>query len=592
MIRERRTKLSTKISALTVVSSVCAILLLGISFICMFALLFLQKTEEDMRYFLSSTGQRFESVIQFVQDGAVSIRHNQLLDTFFQHNHYDKAGAEGQLVYCMDLFSARNSTPKGAPLAISVYLFNNKDDFIRTNYYPMTLSGAQQQDQAYQERQRSFKESEFPYQSYVDGEKISLCFRIYDERMKQMGVCIVALQAQSIYDLFADGKKYRDFAWMVETTDGQCLVRDGDITASKLSPFPTDGYYKNRHSLYHVLANGFGLRTTISIARNNIYLLLKPTLFVFVIALVAVLSFVCAAIFGISYRFTRPFEKMTAEISAFGQDDLSVRMQDFPVDEFHQISVAFNKMAERIDYLITQVYEKQFLATQSQVKFLQAQINPHFQYNILAMLSLNAKKAGNEELYTYLRAFSKLIQGKIFRDKEIKIPLSSEMELVNFYLLLQKGRFQEKLAYTISYGDDALHDCLIPKLLIEPLVENAVSHGLEPKSGPGRIDIRIFEEAGGLHIVVEDDGVGFDQADFVRTQDSQAAHTRTGLANARRLLNILYRQSFSMTVAGEKDKGTRVEIVLPLERASVTDPSSAEECGKTRGSVYNEIEPS
>ena len=112
-------------------------------------------------------------------------------------------------------------------------------------------------------------------------------------------------------------------------------------------------------------------------------------------------------------------------------------MEDYPIQEFHDMSVVFNEMADRIEYLITQVYEKQLLVTQAQVKFLQAQINPHFQYNILAMLSIRAKMAGNEELYQYLQAFSKLMQGKIFRGKEIKIPVSAEMEIVDFYLLLQ-----------------------------------------------------------------------------------------------------------------------------------------------------------
>ena len=74
-----------------------------------------------------------------------------------------------------------------------------------------------------------------------------------------------------------------------------------------------------------------------------------------------------------------------------------------------------------IEYLITQVYEKEIVAARSQVKYLQSQINPHFQFNILAMLSLKAKMAGNEEVYDGLNAFSRLMQGKIFREKEIKI---------------------------------------------------------------------------------------------------------------------------------------------------------------------------
>ena len=81
-------------------------------------------------------------------------------------------------------------------------------------------------------------------------------------------------------------------------------------------------------------------------------------------------------------------------------------------------------MADKIEYLISQVYEKQLLAAKAQTKYLQSQINPHFQFNVLAMLSLKAKMAGNEEVYEGLRAFSKLTQGKIFREKEIKIKVS------------------------------------------------------------------------------------------------------------------------------------------------------------------------
>jgi len=269
-------------------------------------------------------------------------------------------------------------------------------------------------------------------------------------------------------------------------------------------------------------------------------------------------------IFGVSRRSVRPLKEMAEEIRAFGEDNLNVRMKEFSVQEFHDISFVFNEMADRIDHLITEVYEKELLATRSQVKYLQAQINPHFQFNILAMLSIKAKLAGNEDLYQSLQAFSKLMQGKIFRDKEIKIPLSSEMELVNFYLLLQKGRYQNKLSYEIHYGSEDVKECLIPRLLIEPLVENAVSHGLEPKSEAGRIQIRIFESNTFLHIVVEDNGVGFDQNDL--QQPVKEGHTSTGLSNTRRLLQILYRDNYSMTVEGKKNEGTRVEIILPVEK--------------------------
>lgn len=96
---------------------------------------------------------------------------------------------------------------------------------------------------------------------------------------------------------------------------------------------------------------------------------------------------------------------MISNIRAFGNQNLDVRMEDSTIQEFHDMGQVFNEMADRIKYLITEVYEKQLLATKSQVKYLQSQLNPHFQFNILAMLSLKAKMSGNEELYESLNAF-------------------------------------------------------------------------------------------------------------------------------------------------------------------------------------------
>ena len=136
---------------------------------------------------------------------------------------------------------------------------------------------------------------------------------------------------------------------------------------------------------------------------------------------------------------------------------------------------------------------KNLPATRLQVKYLQAQITPHFQFNILSMLSIKAKMAGNEELYQSLRAFSELVRGKIFRKKEIMIPVAEELELVEFYLYLQNSRFRDKITYEIIYPGEELKEDLIPRLLIEPLVENAVSHGLEPKEGNGKVCVVLYE---------------------------------------------------------------------------------------------------
>lgn len=175
--------------------------------------------------------------------------------------------------------------------------------------------------------------------------------------------------------------------------------------------------------------SGFQLRTMIAVGRKNIFTGLKPTILMFGMGLgIVVVLTICVSFFA-SNRFTKQVSRMIESIRAFGGDHLDVRMEDSPIQEFHDIGIVFNEMADRMEHLINQVYEKQLLAAQAQTKFLQAQINPHFQFNILAMLSLKAKMAGNEEVYEGLRSFSKLTQGRIFREKEIKIKVSEELEM-------------------------------------------------------------------------------------------------------------------------------------------------------------------
>lgn len=224
-------------------------------------------------------------------------------------------------------------------------------------------------------------------------------------------------------------------------------------------------------------------------------------------------------------------------------------------------------MTEQINYLITQVYEKQLLAARSQMRFLQAQINPHFMFNILAMISMKAGLCGNTEIQKLLSAFSKLLQGKIFRSGEILIPLSEELELVEFYLYLQSNRFSGKINYEIQCGD-GLEQVKIPRLCIEPLVENAVSHGLEPKSGNGKILVSIWREEDFLWIRVEDDGDGFDVEEWKKqhgqsTTESEGLHTHVGLSNTEKLLHIFYEDKAVMNVESQTGKGTRVTIILP-----------------------------
>lgn len=573
-LRKEMTSLMLRTSACTLLSAVLAILYVFFSF-------FFQKTQEDIEYVLKSTTQQYQSHMQFIADGAISIRHNILLDDFFENNGFDRKVVEEQLSYSMELFADRNRVNQQLPFVTSLYLFNNNDQCINEHYYATTLAFEMEEENKYRSMQRWFKADGNRYASVTDKENLNVLFRIYDDEMEEKGIGIAQISLEAIDAVFENVNNYKAGSWMLLSGNDFLLFPEEKAERMyKLSK--TEAVWSGRRNIGgekvigYADVCGFDIRLITTVDQSNIFSILRPTLIIFLIGLGIVLALTFIVAYGVSYRFTKPVTKMISSIQAFGKQELNARIEDSSIQEFHDIGTVFNEMADRIEYLITEVYEKQLIATQSKVKYLQSQINPHFQFNILAMLSLKAKMAGNEELYQSLNAFSKLMQGKIFREKEIKIKVKEELDIVKFYLLLQKERYQEKLSYDIYVEDDRIYEDMIPRLLIEPLVENAVSHGLEPQKEKGSIVVRLYEEfiekenrSSMIHICVEDNGVGMGEKEIeVNTQDEpyKVEHTHTGFENAKRMLQILYGDNYEFKIWSEKGKGTKIEIIIPVER--------------------------
>lgn len=597
----KRHSLKKELTVFILMASLVTLLSVAIAVCYVFFSFFFKNTQEDIEYVLNNTTQQYQSHMQFIEDGAIAIRHNSLLESFFQCNEYDSEEAKKQLVYSMELFAERNRVNQQYPFVTSMYLFNNQDQCVKEHYYAITLNTEKGEEIYYQNMQQWFKLEKNRYACVTDRENLNILFRIYDDNMKEKGIGIAQISYDAIREIFKEVEDYQDYSWIVLSNKDLMLVSGGDEKQNELIKETSVSWAGNkeiegRKVIGSADLSGFGARTVIAVGQSNVLAILRPTLFIFLAGLVIVLFFTFCVSYGLSYRFSKPVTRMISNIRAFGKQKLDVRMEDSTIQEFHDIGQVFNEMADRIEYLITEVYEKQLLVTKSQVKYLQSQLNPHFQFNILAMLSLKAKMSGNEELYESLNAFSKLMQGKIFRDKEIKIKVKEELEIVQFYLFLQKERYQDKLMYEINLSDEQIKENLIPRLLIEPLVENAVSHGLEPQKKRGMIKVCLYEESASvestkeeksnnaeqkksLHIIVEDNGVGMDYEKLNENyekeiqENGKIGHTHTGLKNTQRMLQILYGEEYKLDIESEKGKGTKIEIILPSERGTMI-------CGK------------
>ena len=281
------------------------------------------------------------------------------------------------------------------------------------------------------------------------------------------------------------------------------------------------------------------------------------------VALILLLSFLGHAL---AVYYVKPLETVAEKIKLVGKGNFDTKLSEYRVEELQNISDTFNEMTDYIDRLVKEVYETQLIAKQSQIQYLQAQMNPHFLFNILSMIEMRAAFNKDHEVQQMIYKLSKLYQGKIFRKNEHFIYLEEEMEIVDFYLSLQNGRFGEKITYAISYegNKEEYSKCMVPRLSIEPIVENAVCHGLEPKDENGHIQILISMTEDTLRISIEDNGVGFDP-NLLKESKEDRTHSHVGLWNTNKMIHNLCGDEYGLEIESKIGEGTKVCVVLPIK---------------------------
>ena len=263
-----------------------------------------------------------------------------------------------------------------------------------------------------------------------------------------------------------------------------------------------------------------------------------------------------------AYRgLLRPFAHTQQTLDRMAEGDLSVRMDAPEYQELAGMADTFNRMADTLTDLYQDAYKKGVLLRESEFKMLEAQINPHFIFNVLQVINLRCMEAGQKETSRMVTDLAGLLHGTIGKNGAPKVTFRQELAYVRYYLDLQKARFENALQYEIDYADSSILDYYLPKLTIQPLVENSVVHGLEPKRGGGQVSVKIWEEDDSVYIRVEDDGVGFLQGAV-----SPGAHNHIALDNIRKRLELMYGTHGTFRMSSMPGTGTVVLIIIPIDK--------------------------
>ncbi|MEO3944082.1 histidine kinase [Gorillibacterium sp. CAU 1737] len=289
---------------------------------------------------------------------------------------------------------------------------------------------------------------------------------------------------------------------------------------------------------------------------------------------VSLIIVVIATLF-ISVSFTKPIKRLTRHVARMqtGHFQGSVPVQG--KDEISILAQRFNTMTETINDLINREYKLELANKTNQLKAMQAQVNPHFLNNALQSIGTLALQADAPKVYSLISAIARMMRYSM-NTEETLVPLSAEIEHVKAYLELQQQRFADRIEvdYAIAPSSLAIR---VPKMIIQPLVENYFKHGFEPQGGTGILHITSLVEADGrLVLQVKDNGAGMDAFDLrelserlyspgFNQAEGEVEGDHIGLHNVAMRIRLYYGEEASIQLEAERGQGFQVTITLPFE---------------------------
>lgn len=290
------------------------------------------------------------------------------------------------------------------------------------------------------------------------------------------------------------------------------------------------------------------------------------TLGIVIAAIVLVMVILGIALSRILKGVVNPILRLKGHIDLADEGHLSERAEVLNHNETGALSKSFNKMLDRIENLMGEVVNEQEEKRKYELQALQAQINPHFLYNTLDSIIWMAE-AKNSDVVPMTEALAKLFRISLNKGNEF-IRIEDEMEHVRNYLVIQSMRYTDKFTYHIEIKDEVRY-CKTIKLIVQPIVENSIYHGIKKKRGKGRIDILAYREKEKLCIRIQDDGNGMNEETCraILTKDSKfenSSGSGIGVKNVNERIQLYFGKEYGLRYTSVLGEGTTAELVLPV----------------------------
>lgn len=269
---------------------------------------------------------------------------------------------------------------------------------------------------------------------------------------------------------------------------------------------------------------------------------------------------------------TDPVEALSEGARHIEQGELGYQMQhQVPNLEFSYLTDAFNQMSDHLKRQFDRIYQEEIALREARIMALQSHINPHFMNNTMEIINWEARLAGNVKVSRMIEALSTMMDAAMDRRKRPEVCLAEEMGYVNSYLYIMKERLGKRLTVENDIPEE-LMDCLVPRLILQPVIENAIEHGVVP-NGSGTVWMKGYREGNYLYLEISNDG-GLSEEDSARIlrllnpdyNASRESSGNLGIANVNQRLRILFGAPCGLSIEEKKEGKVLARLTVPYRR--------------------------
>lgn len=403
---------------------------------------------------------------------------------------------------------------------------------------------------------------------------------IYADNGEHIGTVGLSISERTIYYNFLDVKN--DSERYLLTDNNGIICSSGNASEFGVSveniigKIPRQGYTEvgkfndaQGRNVYVNVKSGFTGFSLIGLVENSALTQdLKQTQWVLCIVFSIVVLLTIQLANYISKSLSRPLGDLMYAMERLGSGDFRIRAPAWSDDEFLKLGSRFNDMVVQINDLIAQVIAEQKHVRQAELRALQYQIKPHFMYNTLNSIKFSAIMQGNDMVGEQLGYFIELLEASLNKNGDFNT-LEFELRVLSDYTSLQQYRYMGcfELMYEI---EEQAKNCIVPKFLLQPLVENSILHGMDTKKNDNKIAVIAEIQGEKLHIEVLDNGKGMTQQEqdavMKRGADSRRQFNGIGVSNTEERLRLFYGDEIKFELITQKDMGTRYIIEIPVKQ--------------------------